>query len=176
MELGKFSVEGLQNKIEINWETLSERNLDYFEIQLASFEDEEFQFAGYEKANGNTTEKKSYHQTIANVEAGEYYLRLKNVDFDGEITYTDPLSLSVFNESNAIKSILNFGDFQEISFYENLERNSEIKIFDLTGKVIYQEIIRDETNKIRVQLQSNILHFLQISESSDLIQSKFVIR
>lgn len=173
MELALFEASGLGNTIEVKWETLSERDLAFFELQMSKGNEDDFQFLAYQKASGNSSSLQTYSQNISNVDEGSYLLRLKNIDFNGEVTFSEPISVDVFGEQNAIKSIVNYAEFKEISFYKSLERNTLINLYDLSGKLMESFSTEEECSKIHLKNASSGLFFLQAISNDTIEQFKF---
>lgn len=173
MELNLFEALGFENTIEVKWETLSERDLDFFELQLSNSNEDDFQFLAYQKASGNSVSIKKYSQKISNVDEGSYLLRLKNVDFNGDITFSEPIIVDVFGEQNAIKSIVTYDKYKEISFHKSLERNTLINLYDLSGKLIESFSTDEESYKIQIKDATSGLFFLQAISNNAIEQFKF---
>ena len=78
-------VEG--NKHVLAWSTTSEQNNDYFEIQTGS-DGANFIPLGIVKGNGTSTKTNTYSYAHHSDKAYAYY-RLKQVDFDGTVSYSN---------------------------------------------------------------------------------------
>ncbi len=85
----------------LSWSTLSELNSDYFEIQKSN-DGINFIPIGTVKASGNTTESKYYQFTDDADITGTYYYRLKEVDLNNGMQYSDVIQLSDFDDSFTI--------------------------------------------------------------------------
>ncbi len=88
VELIDFTARLSRDEVELNWRTASETNNDYFEI-LHSENGLDFVAVGRVKGNGNTTQLSAYTYTHKNPSVGVNYYKLKQVDFDNTITYTE---------------------------------------------------------------------------------------
>ncbi|WKN32569.1 T9SS type A sorting domain-containing protein [Porifericola rhodea] len=71
----------------LEWETASEKNNDYFEVERS---DNGYQYTavGKVKGKGTTDELSTYSYADEVSSNGEYFYRLKQVDFDGAISYS----------------------------------------------------------------------------------------
>ena len=76
----------------IQWQTASEHNNDYFNIEKTS-DGETFENIGYIKGAGNSTYPTTYLFTDYNSNRDINYYRLKQTDFDGKFTYSDLISI-----------------------------------------------------------------------------------
>ena len=86
-ELSGFTIEMNECNAGLQWTTLSESNLEQFDIQKST-DGQDFRTIGSVKAAGYSTEAINYSFQDTWVDALNYY-RLKMVDFDGSFTYSD---------------------------------------------------------------------------------------
>lgn len=128
IELNDFSVYS-NNKIVVQWSTLSEINNDYFIVETDNFSDTI-------KGNGNSNSYKEYSLTID--KCGEYYINLYSVDFDG----IKELEGTEYIENKCSDNIIYDGD----KFIINDGNIKSIKIFDIQGKLINEKFINNENN------------------------------
>lgn len=88
VSFGQFSaIKKSETEALLNWETLSEYNADYFDIER-SVDAIDFVWIGKTRANGNSNAKTTYQFTDSKVLAGNNYYRLKQVDKNGVFRYT----------------------------------------------------------------------------------------
>ena len=92
IKLLSFNAKRIGNSARLEWTTAYESNVDYFEIQKAGA-GKDFTSIGKERAAGNSTAVQSYQFTDAAPFSGINYYRLKEVDFDGQSTYSPIQSL-----------------------------------------------------------------------------------
>lgn len=72
----------------LNWETASELNNDYFEVQY-SMDGRDFTMLNKVAGNGTTSTSQNYSYVHKNPTSTNNYYRLKQVDFDGAFEYSD---------------------------------------------------------------------------------------
>jgi hypothetical protein len=77
----------------LQWQTSSEQNSDFFEIQHST-NGEKFATVGKVKAAGNSSEAKSYSFVHPGASAGKNYYRLAQHDVDGKVHYSSIVVLS----------------------------------------------------------------------------------
>ena len=94
VELTSFSAISQGNNVVLNWSTASELNNFGFEVQR-SITGNEFATIGFVNGNGTTTDAKAYRFVDANLSAGNYTYRLKQVDFNGIYSYSDEVNVDV---------------------------------------------------------------------------------
>lgn len=84
------------NTVSLEWSTMSEVNMLGFHVERRRDADTEFSEVGTMiSAAGTTTEPQYYSYEDAGVAAGEYVYRLRMVDNDGHVTYSQEISVTV---------------------------------------------------------------------------------
>ena len=94
VELSAFSANVSNGNVVLNWTTETELNNQGFEVERRTTEGQ-FVTIGSVQGNGTTTERKQYSYTDAGVETGNYYYRLKQIDFGGAYEYSDEIFVDV---------------------------------------------------------------------------------
>jgi hypothetical protein len=94
VEFTSFSSVVNGNNVILNWSTATELNNFGFEIQRAAAGNE-FSTIGFVPGYGTTTEAKTYRFVDANLSAGNYTYRLKQIDFNGTFAYSDEVNTEV---------------------------------------------------------------------------------
>lgn len=95
--LSAFIQEG---KVNLKWSTASETNNSGFEIERTtalkkSHQTEVWEKIGFEKGNGTTTNRSFYSFVDEFPPNGKLFYRLKQIDYDGTIEYSDVIELEV---------------------------------------------------------------------------------
>ncbi len=94
VEFISFSAVEQNGQIQLQWETASETNNDYFEVQKST-DGESFYAIGKVKGVGNSTARNSYSFKDITPTSGRVYYQLKQVDFDGQYDYSKMIQLYV---------------------------------------------------------------------------------
>lgn len=98
IQLASFTASYLGNaRVRLNWTTISEINNYGFEVERSSGTPNNFELlpGSFIPGNGTTNERRDYTWTDNNAPAGRLYYRLKQIDLDGTINYTEPISVDV---------------------------------------------------------------------------------
>lgn len=137
VELINFEVDCHQREKHIGWQTASEENNDYFIVQKS---EDGVQFDFFEKVDGhgNSTSLQTY-ETIDSDQSPAYY-RLKQVDIDGQYSYSKIQYSKGCNESN--DGITLFPNPSNGAFKIHMNNNWEsmmITITGITGESILQK-------------------------------------
>jgi len=94
VELFSFEAAVHDDVVTLSWSTATETNNQGFEVQRKS-EVIDYESIGYIEGYGTTTETKLYSYTDSNLSMGSYKYRLKQIDFDGSVEYSDEVSVKV---------------------------------------------------------------------------------
>jgi hypothetical protein len=94
VELTAFNVTTQNGFVNLSWQTASELNNSGFEIQRRS-EDNVFTKIGFVPGKGTTTNLSSYVFVDDNIASGKYIYRLKQIDYDGTISYSQEILVDV---------------------------------------------------------------------------------
>ncbi len=139
VELVSFSAKKISNDVLLEWETASELNNSHFEVLRSS---DALNWSKIGRVEGNGTKqgysKYSFNDQSAN-RAKRYYYKLKQIDFDGKFEYSEIKSVTYDN----IVSSTEFGIYPNparntisINYNKDLNQDMELRIVDVTGKII----------------------------------------
>ena len=100
VELTSFTGTVSQDGVLLNWTTATELNNQGFDIERSTSV-QTWEKIGYVPGFGTTTESKSYSFLDQNVTTGTYSYRLRQIDFDGTVNYSDEIEVVAdFTPSN----------------------------------------------------------------------------
>ncbi len=98
VELASFKADVSGNNVTLNWITASEINNSGFEIErceTSNVKGQTWKRIGFVGGKGTSTELNTYQFTDNNLSSGKYQYRLKQIDFDGTINYSNIVEVSV---------------------------------------------------------------------------------
>lgn len=93
IELAIFQAQVQDHDVHVKWTTASESNNDRFELQEKISGD--FTTIKEVKGAGTSITSQEYTEVLRNLPAGKHTFRLKQVDFDGSVRYSDVLDVLV---------------------------------------------------------------------------------
>lgn len=93
VELASFNAVIDKNNILLNWKTSTETNNLGFEVQRSS--GTEFSKIAFVAGYGTTAEEQTYTYRDEQINAGNYFYRLKQVDYDGSSEYSNTIEVEV---------------------------------------------------------------------------------
>lgn len=166
------------NEININWQTSTEKNNDFFLIQQMKEGDNDFTTIGRLKGAGNSSSTKNYYfidKRKATEEKSTIYYRLKQVDKDGTPHYSHMITTYNCSE-NALPSI--FPNPTEGKIYFKNISNSDVyqaEIFNALGEVLFVNTISEETKEIDLNQFGKGIYILILSNTSRKIQKKIIV-
>ena len=94
------SVEG--NNVKLSWSTSTEKNNKGFEVERKVHSQQSavgnWEKIGFVQGAGTTTEKQDYSFNDKPDKPGNYHYRLKQIDFDGKVSYSKAIEVEFVNE------------------------------------------------------------------------------
>lgn len=181
IELADFNAYKVGDKVKITWVTLSETDNSHFVVErydenLSNFKEIDVVYSYF----GNSNEILSYHTWDNDPLVGLQFYRLKQVDYDGDETYSEYRSVNFgVNPSLGIANI--FGGIDGGLINLEIETNNtspiKIKIIDVNGKVLYsKENIPTSlgTNMFLIDCKiSNGVYFMIVENEFDIKSRRF---
>jgi len=141
VEMVFFRAANMLNRVELNWQTASEINNDFFEVQR-SFDGQEFEVIGLVEGNGNSLTSIDYDFKDYAPLAGDSYYRLRQVDFDGAFEYSEVVKVKRGQDSDlvAVPNPTQAHNIQLRLSGFHAEQKVQVTIFDIQGRRHYQAI------------------------------------
>lgn len=142
VELADFRGISDNDNIIISWFTLSELNNTGFYVHH-SIDGLSYNEIGFVNGHGTVNDVNYYSLTYPVSESGTHYFKLMQVDIDGKFKFYGPISVnSDGNNTIEIKSIYPdpFIDHLKIDLTSNDETNIKVKIIDMNGKELSNDL------------------------------------
>jgi len=140
IDLISFTAESIDNKeVVLKWLTATEIDSDYFDIQR-SLNGVSFSTIDKVNAAGNSTTQQTYEFTDEDPAFGEIYYRLRQVDFDGSVTYSEVKQVKLdrnYVTPNIYPNPVRDAQNLTIDFGDMPSSPVEINIVDMSGKQVY---------------------------------------
>ena len=128
-------------QVKIFWETSSETNNEGFDVERSATGTGNFIKVGFIDGSGNTVHTKKYEITDLNSSLEMSYYRLKQIDFDGNFTYSRIVAVAGFKEQLAVTATPNPSQSKDIYLQiTGLQKITELEliIVDAKGVVVYR--------------------------------------
>lgn len=127
VELAEFNAQVDNNDVVLRWSTISETSNAGFEVQQRV--EGEFEVVTFVGGNGTTNAPQDYNYRIADAGVGAMEFRLKQVDFDGNYSYSPLVSVSVDLPSNHVLGEAYPNPFNpQASFALTVDRTQEVRV------------------------------------------------
>jgi len=163
------------NDVQLEWATATEINASHFEIQRADYQ-MNFVSIGRAEASGNSNEKKTYSFTDDSPLVNRTYYRLKQVDFDGEVSYSGIRAIDIAAPKAVAVAPNPIADGQ-LKFKLNFtsEYATHVTVTDISGRSFIEFDLKENTFEVPVSLDAGV-YFLHVRSGSDVLVSRFVVQ
>ncbi|MEO8087406.1 MAG: T9SS type A sorting domain-containing protein [Bacteroidota bacterium] len=152
VELIYFSAAQENEKVYLEWSTASETNNDYFEVEHSNAVSA---WSALTEINGggNTSEARNYTTWDQHPLTGMNYYRLKQVDFDGSIKYSQTITLNFVPATTLVCSVYPNPVADELHVIST--DFISVQLFDINGKmadcpqaIISKQLLQIDTRQI----------------------------
>ena len=166
------------NKVQLYWETASELNSDYFVVERSE-NGLDFYPLDRVKSTGTTNEMSSYKAVDEQPFYGMNYYRLRQVDLDGEESFSDAIVIKFDVKSGVLLFPNPVLDDINIRLENEFDKDVLIEIFDQSGRLVFAEEFDDvskymKLRTIEVNIRSRGTYFMKIHTSTETIIQKFM--
>jgi hypothetical protein len=144
VELISFVASAKGNTIELVWNTATELNNAGFEIQRSVISNQISEKAwskiGFVEGNGTTNAPRSYRFSDNNFRAGKYQYRLKQIDSDGNFTYSNVVEALIVLTAQDYSLTQNYPNpFNPTTTFSFAMKHAElttVKVYNLVGQEV----------------------------------------
>lgn len=143
VELVSFTARKQIDEVRLDWQTSSEVNNDYFELEH-SVDGRVFTPIGKLKGAGHSHILNTYHFIDPTPEKGLNYYRLRQVDYDGSFEYSDTRSV-IFDSGNIGFTVYPNpfkNDVLTIALESPSESEANFQLIDVSGKTQYNQVVQ----------------------------------
>lgn len=152
VEWGSFEATTVIDGIRVDWQTISEKDADYFSIQHSDYSGD-FQSIGTIDCLGNSTLPTDYTFTDRSPVSGINYYRLKQVDLNGETGYSSTIAVNYEHEDLAVYYLENQ---QQLVFSKALKAGSTVAVYQTNGSKVTSLTIGETTSSVYLPLAAGI--------------------
>lgn len=159
----------------LNWSANEYFNVAYFEIEKSE-NGVEFNFHSLIPITNQTD---VYEYYVYSLSSSENYFRIKSVDYNGSIEYSNVVQKQCLN-SDAIITIFAENDKATLHFNSNYSQNTKVRVLDIQGKIVYENTLISAKgyNTLEIDLLniSSHMYILNIIDEEAITSKKFFIR
>jgi hypothetical protein len=183
IELTRFEVRRVGADVELFWQTASELENDYFEVQR-SVDGVEYEVLGRVQGNGTSNRTHNYFFGDTQPQIGINYYRLKQVDFDGNSSYSEVRRISFDGSVRlALRVYPNPTEVSNLNFQVSGKPAVEtrVRLLDLQGRVHFQKVYTDggdvveDTAYISSSLPAGV-YLMEVVQDNQRVVDRVVIR
>ena len=184
IKLSFFGVQQKDEKILINWETTNEENSHHFEIERST-NGTIFSKIGVIAAKVNSAIKQSYQYFDETILSGSIYYRLKEVDKNGTISYSNIVAINVKATKNIITNFypnpVTLGEALKINFIAKQTCNVHFEFLNILGQTAATQFANVNEGNNTITLNTNNLkigiYYLTVSINNTIQQRlPFVVK
>ena len=175
-----FQAKQIDHQVKLEWQTASEQNSSHFVIERRNAS-ESFQEIGQVGAAGNSDEISFYEMIDPNPKTGLVNYRIKQVDYDGQFSYSSIVEISV--EAMEILQIYPNPVISNHPLYLRgiLPQITEVNLnlISSTGKLVWQKehfTLSNEGTALDLPRLPAGMYFLRIQNEKEIQVLKLIIR
>jgi hypothetical protein len=180
VELSKFEAYAVEDGVQLDWTTESEENNKGFEVQR-SWNGVSFEGIGFVDGKGNSSVVNHYDFTDPVLREKVQYYRLRQVDFDGTVVYSEIKAvrtgladdLGSFSFETYPNPVI---DEITLELSRNPKKEINIEIYNMKGERLHQFLDQSLSRKLRISLKdiemAEGIYILSIRQDGLLIGSK----
>lgn len=180
LKLILFTASKNNNTVNLNWQTTNEKNISHFTVQRNSNGADFTDLNDIPAQSGTGINSYAYTDNIENITGDKIFYRLKIIDSDGLYTYTKtvPIALSV-NTATELKVYPNPAkDKLVVSFAMQNTSRAELRITDVSGKIVYNKIVSNQRNGITdiniSSLSKGMYYVMLIIDNNSIQRARFL--
>ena len=132
-ELSSFTAECFNASIDLNWTTLSETNIDHFQVEYSN-DAVHFEVITSLSGAGYSTSPIHYSYHHKEWTGSEHYYRIKQVDFNGDYTYSPIIANTCSHATEHYMATMNNGTIR----LSHIDQLNKVHLYDASGKLLYQ--------------------------------------
>lgn len=173
-----FIAEFTESSAILSWQTSSEINNDFFVVQRR--QDDLWESLGEIRGNGTTNQVNYYQYEDVTVDMNKQaYYRLKQVDYDGQIEFSDVVSLEPITLKGHDYSILRLDNRIDIIFNDDHFERTQILVLNPEGKIIqsdkFETLIKGQVHYIDLSNLTSNWYFIGIIGQDNVHFEKMIL-
>ena len=177
VELFHFTVQVDDDKAVLRWTTASETNNAGFEVEQKSGHD--WERIGFVAGAGHSTTDLDYSFKTNALAAGQYFFRLRQMDYDGQAVYSNIISTKMAGTNTLISFFPNpVADQAILKIVAEKEGAMNVLITNTNGQLVKQYTLEksDGENQWKVQLGDLRAgqYFLQVEDGGEVFTQRFM--
>ncbi len=184
IELMSFDATLVENTVVLNWATASETNNDYFIIERSG-DGKSFTPINQIKGAGNSIQKLTYTVVDPSPIIGTSYYRIKQIDFDGQYSFSTIKSINYLNNDLPVNHSLfvvypNPTENTAQLFFPNMKTGQavDLSVYDISGKLIHTNNVKLHAQEQKIQLPEHLTpgaYFIICNSENQMHKQKLIV-
>jgi hypothetical protein len=172
VDLLSFTAEKTPQNVLLKWSTAMEKNFSHFVIEKSS-DGINYEQAGIVFGSGNSSNQINYTFEDNAIIPGIVYYRLKQVDLDGSVKYSEIRSVNIDNTSPA----LIYSSNGDLTIQFNAKGEAIYTVVDMLGRTLYSGNRTSDESIITVSRSnfSNGVYIVKVQMGNELVTKKLVL-
>ncbi len=137
VSLFSFTAQKINNASLLEWKTATEVNDSYFSVEHST-DGKNFSAIGKVEGHGTVSSQQTYQYTDETPAKGMNFYRLKQVDIDGNFTYSNIVAVN-FNSIGTFKAFPDPVDKMIYLTIPSSDASSAIRIYDMSGRRVWEK-------------------------------------
>ena len=151
IELKEFTAKKENENIMLEWTTLSELNNEWFDIEHST-DGKTFDLLNTIAGAGSSLVTNNYHYLHQKPNTGTHYYRLKQIDFDGQFSYS-PTRVVEMSSTDKFKFSFNQNDKTIHVEYKELQNSSPYRIIGLNGQILVEGNLESGSTSFKTSME-----------------------
>lgn len=176
IELTDFYATKRGEQVQLNWETAVEIDNDYMVVER-SRDGYQFEDLGKVKGAGTTNIPQFYSLMDSRPYFGLNYYRLRQVDFDGTVTYHKVVVVDMQKETRPMEVFPTVTRAEvNLRFEEALSEQTTLSIYSLTGQLIQEVNLDADTFQYQLDVSklTNGQYFIRMQSNGNIETARFI--
>jgi hypothetical protein len=169
IELMRFEATAQGDEVLLEWRTASEQENRMFEVER-SRDGSHFSTIGELPGAGTTNYPQNYHLYDHDPSQGVSYYRLKQIDFNGDFSYSAIRAVEIELDAGPHIGYVNTGNGAiDVHYLLDRETHFVVELIDVTGRKVYETSVDGQTEgkfSIPALQLANGIFFIRLSNES----------
>jgi hypothetical protein len=170
VDLIQFSALHKGHDVELKWSTANEKNNSHFIIER-SYDLKEIRERGRVEGAGFSSELKNYSWTDKDVKEGQLYYRLRQVDYDGSVIFSDWIAVKA---GRAAEPLVYPNPVNGTLFILAGSETIDVKLIDASGRLAGEWTCTDGNCELDLSFAPPGVYYLQLLGQSGITQRKLI--
>lgn len=177
VKLTSFTVQSIYEKVQLTWKTEAEWNSKGYDIEQAT-DDQNWQKIGFVESKPQSRNTKTYQFLDESPYSGRNYYRLKQINRDGTVEYSDVQILDVWSDTSEWSIFPNPVKGKQVSLFVKDEDfvSGQCSIFDLTGRLVLRKTINHQSTTISTNELATGVYSIMLNHEGQQSWQKLIIQ